>query len=264
MSNSDRLMLDSIKTDAATSTPRSDKKPTVLIADEFGKAIKALQEGALGFADSIIKDPAARADYIKMTKAASDELVKLVRDRSITPHEGARLANAMRNDVMEMSRATLSSFGLSISKDIKADGLTLKTLEEKYALTEFGGSFDNLIHAEREVVWRKIVIKAGGARSSMNWRASAYGVAGKAFLVASLAFAVYDISTADDKPRQAAKEGAVLGTSIVGGAAAGVGIALVLSSPPGWVVGAAIFVGAAVSGIGVEAAFDYLWPEKRP
>lgn len=70
------------------------------------------------------------------------------------------------------------------------------------------------------------------------------------------------MTTAEDKPRQAAKEGTVLAAGAAGGAAGGVAVVALASNPAGWVVGAVIFVGAAVAGVGSSEVFDYFWPER--
>jgi hypothetical protein len=43
------------------------------------------------------------------------------------------------------------------------------------------------------------------------------------------------------------------------GSAVAIGIA---SNPAGWVVGAAMFVGATIAGVSPSALFDYFWPER--
>lgn len=93
----------------------------------------------------------------------------------------------------------------------------------------------------------------------MNMRVKLYGAVGRVFL-STLAFAVYNVATAEDKPRQAAKEGATVAGGVAGGALATVGVAAVVSNPAGWVVGVMMFVGAAVGVAGTSSAFDYFWP----
>lgn len=117
----------------AASTLTSDTKAVQATGDEFQTALHLLESEAAAFAKSVIADPAARLDYNKRTKAAVSELIELVKQRKITPHEAARSANAMRNQLMVLARSRLSDFGLAVSRDMKANGRALAELEESYA-----------------------------------------------------------------------------------------------------------------------------------
>jgi hypothetical protein len=245
------------------STLAADTAPAQVSGDEFEKAIRLLESEAAGFSESIIKDPSARADYIRKTKAASTEIIDLVKQRKITPHEGARVANAMRNQILELARSKLSDFGLEVSKDIKRTGPPLSFFEEIYSQKLFGRSFSSLSKAERDAVWSEIIHAAGRSNKAVNMRVKWYGVAGRTLLVVSLAFAVHNVAAAADKPRQTAKEGTTFAGGAVGGTAAGMAIAALASNPGGWVVGVVIFVGAAIGGVGSSELFDYFWPETR-
>ncbi|WP_374594050.1 hypothetical protein [Aquabacterium sp.] len=247
---------------SAWSTPQSDTTPTPLVGNEFETALRLMQAEAVAFAESVIKDPAARAEYAMKTKAACDELIERVKQRQITPHEAAKTANAMRNQIMELARAKLSNFGLAVSESVKKSGKQLQELEDVYALRRYQRAFSTLAQVDKEQVWMDIVHAAGKPQAAMNGFARWYGVAGRTLLIASLAYAVYSVTTAKDKTRQTAKEGTTLAAGVAGGAAAGVGVALVASTPPGWVVGVAMFVTAALAGVGSAELFDYFWPER--
>lgn len=68
---------------------------------------------------------------------------------------------------------------------------------------------------------------------------------------------------AEDKTRQATKEGVTLGAGAVGGIGAGAVVAFAVAGPPGWVVGLSMFAGAALLGVGSAEVFDYFWPESK-
>jgi hypothetical protein len=71
---------------------------------------------------------------------------------------------------------------------------------------------------------------------------------------------VYNIIEAEDKTRQTAKEATQLGSSVAASAAV---VVALMSNPAGWVVGVAMFVTAALFGVGADQAFEYYWPEKK-
>ncbi len=249
---------------SAWSTPKSDTTPAQLVGNELETALRLMQAEAAAFAESVIKDPAARAEYTKQTKAACDELIERVKQRRITPHEAAKTANAMRNQIMELARARLTDFGLTYSKDIKDGGRPLSYMQDRKANQLFAKSFDALTSGEKERVWCAIVESAGQSNGKVNLKVRLYGLAGRTFLVATLAFSVYNVATADDKPRQTAKEGATIIGGVTGSAGAVAGVVFVASNPAGWVVGAAMFVGAALGAVGASSAFEYFWPESTP
>lgn len=260
MANSAAVII--INSGKAISTPAHDKTPVEVTGDEFEIALKLFESEAASFANSVIKDPSVRSDYTRKTKAAADELIELVKKRAITPHEAARTANAMRNQILTLARAELTDFGLAISQEIKRNGPPLTAFEDKYATKLYGRSFAELSSHERDAVWMEIAHAAGRSHKGVNIKVRWYGIAGRTFLVASLALSIYNVSTTEDKPRQAAKEGTAMAAGAVGGVAAGAGVVALVSNPGGWVVGVAMFVGAALAGVSTTEAFDYFWPEK--
>lgn len=250
-----------ITANPSRSTAKADTTPAQAQGNELALALKGMEAASTAFAESVIKDPAARADYTRKTAAARQELIQLVKEGKITPHEAAKTANAIRNQIMELTRARLTDFGLALSKDMKATGRPLDYMQSLKAKEMFGRTFESLSAAEKDKVWVKIVESAGKSNPKVNMRVKLYGAAGRVFLVATLALAVYNMTTAEDKPRQASKEGATVAGGLAGGALATAGVVALASNPAGWVVGVMMFVGAAVGATGASSTFDYFWPE---
>jgi fatty acid-binding protein DegV len=73
----------------AASTPTADTKAVQAHGNELETALRLLDSESAAFAKSVIVDPAARMEYTNKTKAAAAELIELVRQRKMTPHEGA-------------------------------------------------------------------------------------------------------------------------------------------------------------------------------
>lgn len=261
MANSSAVKL--ITTASGRSTVKADTKPVSATGSELELAIKAFQAEVACFAESMIKDPAARADYIKRSRAACDEIIAKVRSGEITPHEGAKTANEMRNQIMAAARTKLSDLGSAISTEMKKHGLLLADLQEKYAARRFGRVFSALSQAEKELVWMDIVHAAGGPRQKMNSGAKWFGRVGRGLLIFTFAIAVYNVIEAEKKTRQVTKEGVTLGAGAVGGIGAGAAVAFAMTGPPGWIVGLGMFAGAALLGVGSAEVFDYFWPESK-
>lgn len=245
-----------------TSTPDGHRQHIEGQSTEFQSALARLEHACDGFLKSAIQDAGVRADYMQKTRDAAEHLMRQVESGALTPHEGAQAAHALRNEILRLSRADLTTFGLAISRGIKPDGRPLGYFEEKYAQQDHGRSFEQLQQSEQEAIWRKIIDKAGNPNGKVTRIARLYGHAGRVLLVMSLAIAVYSVANAEDKTRESAKQTADIGTSIAGGVAAGAAVGLLVSNPAGWVVGVAIFVGAAAAGYSTETLFDYYWPER--
>jgi hypothetical protein len=250
-----------INSSSARSTVSTDTTPARATGDELSVALARMEQVSETFAQTIIKDPAARADYTAKTRAARSEIIQLVKEGKVTPHEAAKTANAIRNQIMELTRAKLTDFGLSLSKDMKQAGRPLEYMERRKALEMFGREFEALAQADKERVWLKVVESAGKSNRAVNVGVGVVGVAGKCFLVATLALAVYHVYTSDDVARESTKEGLTIAAGAGGSALGAMGVVAVVSNPAGWLVGVVMFVGAAVGAASTSATFDYFWPE---
>jgi len=78
-----------ITTQKSQSTVKSDTRPAQAQGNELAMALQGMEAASAAFAESIIKDPPARADYTRKTAAARAELIQLVKEGKITPHEAA-------------------------------------------------------------------------------------------------------------------------------------------------------------------------------
>jgi hypothetical protein len=170
-----------ITTQKSQSTVKSDTTPAQAQGNELAMALQGMEAASAAFAESIIKDPSARADYTRKTAAARAELIQLVKEGKITPHEAARTANAIRNQIMELTRAKLTDFGLALSKDMKASGRPLDYMQSLKANEMFGRPFESLTSVQKEKVWVQIVESAGKSNHGVNMRVKLYGAAGRVF-----------------------------------------------------------------------------------
>jgi len=92
------------------------------------------------------------------------------------------------------------------------------------------------------------------------------GYAGRAFIVMTLAIAVYNVASAEDKPMAVANEATTIGGGILGGATGGASAGAVaglfcgpgapLCEPVTVTIG--VFVGGALGALGADYTFDFL------
>jgi hypothetical protein len=245
------------------STIAEDSKPANATGNELELAINALRAQANNFGLTFINDSAVRANYIQGVTKAINEIIELVKTKKITPHEGALTANQIRNQIMELARAKLSDYGLSISKDMKQTGLLIEDLQNKYSTKRYSKSFNLLTNIERNVVHMDIIEAAGRTNSKVNLNAKYFGIAGRALLIMSLGISVYSVIEAEDKTRQVSKELTVVGSGVAGGAAGGAFVAFLVTNPAGWMTAAGMIVIGGIVSVFSGQAFDYFWPETK-
>ena len=82
---------------------------------------------------------------------------------------------------------------------------------------------------------------------------------GRGLIFVSVAFAVYNVATAENKGRQVVKEGATAGAGVLGGMAGGAVAGLACGPGAPVCVGVGIFVGGAIAALGADVTFDWLW-----
>lgn len=216
------------------------------------EAVNQFEIQAVNFGYRFIKDSNVRRIYMERTKEYADSLKQMLAAREITPREAAKMANEMRNEIMEWARAKSSDIGRAKARALKAKGLDLDALLEKYAAKAYNKPFAELTAAEKDVVYVKIVDASGRANPKVSARAAKLGKAGRVLWLISLGVAAYNIGTAEDKARATGREVAGISGGFAGGAAGGA-IAGIWAGPVGVAVGAAI--GGLIGGIVADQVY---------
>ena len=185
-------------------------------------SIKQMEIAAINFGSRFINDSKVRALYMEQTKKMSLELVNAYKAGVITPKQAAVAANEMRNEIMAVSRSKTSDIGKAKVVKLKAKGLNLEALLDKYAKSQFGKSFGELTESEASSIYKKIVQSAGKANPKVSAKASNLGKAGRSLWVLSICIAVYNISSSNNKLKTAGREATNIGGAAAGGATAGI------------------------------------------
>ncbi len=238
-------------------------QPTAGPTDRLGrvrKEIDALVSEATNFGARFIQDDQVRSGYVAEAKEMAQEVLAKAEAGVLTPEQAYKEAQALRNGIMDAARIKSSDIGSAVAYAEKAAGKSIPELEAKYAQQIFKRAFDNLTAAERDTVFLEIVRASGRPNPEWTLWATRLGRTGKAFILVSAAFVVYDVATSDNKVRTAEKDGASLASgflgSIAGGAAAG------LACGPGAPICVAVgaFVGGALFAYTSDVTFDWLNP----
>ena len=252
-------------------TPAQSPLLSVGQSSVLSSALTALDSTATNFGVRFIQDARVRANYIRRIQEAANEIRLKVEGKRIlpngqvqeippiTPEQGAREANELRNAILDAERINSSDIGRAVAQAEKATGLTMEQLQTKYASELFGREFSQLAAGEQDQVFLTIIRKAGTPNPRFNAAAARLGWAGKGLLIASLAFAVYRVASSDNPGREAAKQGADLGLGFLGSVAGGAAAGLVCGPGAPICVGVGAFVGGVAFAVGSDFAFDWLW-----
>lgn len=224
----------------------------VYTQDEVNHAIRDMEVQAVNFGYRFIQDAGVRQSYMAQTKKMSSELLASVKSGAVTPKQAAQTANQLRNEIMEFARVRSSDLGRAKARALKARGLNLDDLVNKYAQSLFGKTFGQLNKAEQNAVYTSIVESAGRARPKVNAQAARLGIAGRALWVVTACIAIYNISVAENKVKATGREVANIGGGFAGGAAGGA-LAGVWFGPIGVAVG--VVIGGVIGSITADQIY---------
>lgn len=227
--------------------------------NELEVSLTVMESEALNFAYRFINDGNVRISYINQTKMLAQEYRKKVTSGAMPPKEAALQVYELRNQIMEAQRLRTSDIGRAKAVNLKHTGLDLSELTEKYAQRKFDTSFLKLSPAHQNQVYLEIIESSGRARPSVNTAANRLSNLGKGLLVVTVGIAIYNITSADNKKKAIAREGAVISGGFVGGAAGGAlaGLACGPGAPVCSVMG--VFIGGALGAMGADFTFGWVF-----
>lgn len=209
------------------------------------EATRMLESESVNFAQRFIKDARVREEYLRRSRQFVDELRSSYQAGTLSGRQAAQAAHQMRNELLDLMRRRSSDLGRAWAERLKARGSEFQVLLDKYANKKFGRAFNLLAETERKAVFLEVLEAAGRPRPQATAAARRLGSVGRGLWVLSIGIAVYNIGTADDKVRAAAREGVVVAGGFAGGALGGAVAGLACG--PGAPV--CVAVGAVVGGV---------------
>lgn len=230
-----------------------------VVSIDLQSALAGFESAAANFGVRFIPDARVRAEYNHQAKALSKELLSEVSSNKITSAQAAAKAAEMRNTLMDAMRGKTSEIAKAYAFNIKTQGKSLPYLESKYSKQLFNKSFEILNSTQQNRIWKEIVFSSGRPQLKANNLAKTMGRAGKSFIALTIALAVYNIATAEDKLLASAKESAVIGGGLLGSVAGGAAAGLACGPGAPVCVGIGVFVGGVMFAIGAEITFDSFW-----
>jgi len=229
--------------------------------------VQTIVQDALRTTESVASQLAAdspiRAAYVQEAREYSVNIVKAFERGEITAGEAAHLASSFRNAAMKDARTGLSPAGAALSKFLKEEGVSLPALFERYARRAYGRGFKDLATAERSAVCVKIAQRAGVTNPSVNTASRLAPKVGKVMMAVTIAIALYQVASAEDKVAEGVKQGAGL-VGFLAGAKVGavVGAAVCGPGAPACAVIGGI-AGGIIGSLAAESAAEYGYHQIR-
>lgn len=203
------------------------------------EAIQQMEAAAVNFGYRFINDAMVRAEYISRTKEMARELRAACATGSLSYRQAAEAANEMRNEIMEFARVKSSDIGRAKAAALKAKGLDLDEVLQKYAQSKFQKAFRELTSEEANRVYLEVVDAAGRPNPRVSAKTARLGGVGKGLWVLTACVAIYNVSVSNNKPKTIGREAANIGGGFGGGAAAGA-VAGIWFGPVGIAIGVII------------------------
>jgi hypothetical protein len=217
------------------------------------RALELMEGSALRFSLDAISDEKTRASYIKNIQRMSQQTRDDVKAGKITAQEGVKFSHEMRNKIMVEHRKFTSAQGLAIAQRKKKGGTELKTLLNMYSENLFQKGYDSLSEVEKKKVHYTILESSGRDNAKFSAGTKKMLIMGKLGVVVTAALATYQILNAENKPKEAARQGIIVGAGAFGGILAGLGVSAFCGPGAPICAIAVVFAGTVAGGVAGEA-----------
>lgn len=222
------------------------------------RALELMEGSALRFSLDAISDEKIRSSYTKNIKRMSQQVRDDVKAGKITAQEGVKFSHEMRNKIMMEHRKFTSAQGLAIVQKKKSEGKGLKTLLDMYSENLFQKGYDSLSEVEKNKVHYAILESSGRDNAKFTTGTKKMLIMGKLGVLVTAALATYQILNADNKPKEAARQGIIVGAGAVGGILAGMGVSALCGPGAPICAIAVVLAGTIAGGVAGEAVASSL------
>ena len=198
------------------------------VDDEVLKtALESFEGAALKFSADFISDAKQRENYNHNVKRIKAEVLSQVKAGNVSVKEAAEFCYEARNKIMAEVRDKTSTHGLAFAQQKKIISPALEQLLDEKAVKRFGKRFVELGIEQRDSMYYEIVESSARPNAKFNTLNKVLSVSGKVLIVVTIAYATYEIINADNKPKEAIKQGITIGGGAAGTALASSAVSVV-------------------------------------
>jgi hypothetical protein len=198
------------------------------IDDEVLKtALESFEGAAIKFSADFISDAKQRENYNRNVKRVKAEVLSQVKAGNVSVKEAAEFCYEARNKIMAEVRDKTSVHGLAIAQKKKIISPALEQLLDEKAVKKFGKGFAELGTNQRDFMYYEIVESSARPDAKFNTLNKVLNVSGKVLIVVTIAYATYEIANAENIPKEAIKQGVVIGGGVLGTVVSGAAVGAV-------------------------------------
>lgn len=219
-------------------------------------AIVEFEAVAAKFAADAIKDSKTRERYMAHIKEVSDETRKQVDGGHITVKDGAIYINQLRDKLFVEYRRYTSAIGVAGAEKIKLSSRGFDYYLDKYAQRQFVKPFSQLTELERSKVYYAVIEAAGRPNDDVNASIRKMRVMAKVAILVTSLFAIGAIINADDKVKEAARQGSIIAGSMLGGGIAGLLVSFMCGPAEPVCAAILVYIGTSAGAITGEMVND--------
>lgn len=195
--------------------------------ESLSQALESLEGAALKFSTDVIRDAKQRDNYNRNVKRVKGEVLAQVKAGKISVKNAAEFCYEARNKIMAEVRAKTSVHGLAVAEFKKKVPPSLEQLLDEKSIEKFGEKFAGLDGKRKKVMYYEIVESSARPAAKFNTLNKVLKVSGKVLIVVTIAYATYEIANADNKQKEAIKQGIAIGGGAAGTALAGLAVSTV-------------------------------------
>lgn len=227
------------------------------------KSIEALEAAAARFATDAINDGNVRISYQNNIHRMGQAVLDEVSAGNITAKDGMSFSIQMRNKIMLEHRAVTSRQGVALAEKHKPKGVSERELLDKYAKDMYGKDFEKLTRSKKTSIYYKIINSSARTNDGFDGVAKKLKVMGKVGWVVTATLATYSIAEAENKKKEAVRQGAIISGGVLGGAAAGLAVSTICGPGAPFCAIAVVLAGSIAGGALSETVVDSLDEELK-
>jgi hypothetical protein len=190
-------------------------------------ALQSFEGAALSFSSGFINDAKQRDNYNQNVKRIRAEVLTQVESGNVSVKEAAEFCYEARNKIMAETRKRTSVPGRAIAQSRKSIAPTLEKLLNEKSTKKFGKIFTELNSEQKTSMYYEIVESSARPDARFNTLNKALRVSGKVLIVVTITYATYEIINADNKPKEAIKQGLTIAGGAAGTSLAGLAVSTV-------------------------------------
>jgi hypothetical protein len=221
-------------------------------------AIAAMEGAATRFSIDAINDANVRTSYMSNIARVSRQAKLDVKAGKISSLEAVEYCYEMRNKIMAEHRKFTSVQGLAKAEQLKKTPPSQAQLFDKYAQKKFKLNYERLNQNQKGQIHYEIIESSGRNNATVSKGTQRMRVMGKVGILVTATIATYEILNADNKVKESARQGIIIGGGVAGGFLAGLGVSALCGPGAPICALAVILVGGAVGGAAGGFAADAL------